>query len=139
MVAGAREPTARLRPRCRRTVSPSSRYKRCVFLAVDRQAVAAEQDGQSPVAEPTALGCQLAQARTHRGIVAASRAVSDARPVRADDRARPPLAHPQAVPEMRDRLAPGGRRYHFFASRSFSPALSSIASASSRFSNRFSS
>ena len=44
--------------------------------------------------------------------------------------ARPPLAHLVLAPQMGDRLPPGGGRHHFFASRSFSPALSSIASAS---------
>ena len=44
--------------------------------------------------------------------------------------ARPPLAHLISDPEMSHSLPPRGGRHHFFEVRSFSMALSSIASAS---------
>ena len=54
--------------------------------------------------------------------------------------APPPTARPSEYrPEMRDRVPLRGRRHHFFVSRSFRPALSNIASASSRSSRAFSS
>ena len=83
---------------------------------------------QAAVAEPPALVRQLTQPRSQRGVVGTPAQVADHAPVRGDDAARPPLAHLEALPEMRDRLTPGGGR-HNFASSSFSPALSSIASA----------
>lgn len=65
--------------------------------------------------------------------------VMDTRPIRLDHAARPPLAHPQHPPKMRDRFSPARGRHHFFDRGSFSPALSSMASTSSRFSFAFSS
>lgn len=51
---------------------------------------------------------------------------------------RPPFAHPEGVSEMGDSFPLGRGRLHFFK-RSFKAALSSIASASGRFSRVFSS
>ncbi len=84
---------------------------------------------QPSVAEPPALLRQLAQPGAQGSVVGAPGAVADHAPVRRKEGARPPLAHLEARPQVRDRLPPGGGRHHFFASRSFSPALSSIASA----------
>src|SRR5207302_9239424 len=47
--------------------------------------------------------------------------------------------HPLCIPQMCDSLAPRGGRHHFFDKRSFSAALSSMASARSFFSLPFSS
>jgi hypothetical protein len=45
--------------------------------------------------------------------------------------ARPPLAHVERRTQVSDSLSLGSGRHHFFASRSFSAALSSMASANS--------
>src|ERR1044072_1258528 len=82
---------------------------------------------------------QLAQLPPQPFVAIAARLVADDRPVRIDDPARPPLADIKQGLKMRDRFPLGGRRYHFFDSRSFRPALSSIASASNRLSFAFSS
>ncbi len=60
-------------------------------------------------------------------------------PVGAKHRTRPPLAHLERHLEVSDGLAPRDGRHHFFELMSFSMALSSIDSASSLFSFRFSS
>jgi hypothetical protein len=49
-----------------------------------------------------------------------------------------PLAHLVRLPKMRDGFSLHGGRYHFFDSRSFSAALSSIESANNFFSRAFS-
>jgi hypothetical protein len=84
---------------------------------------------QPAIAEPPAQIRQLSQSRAQGGVVGTPAAIADRTPVRGDDVARPPLAHFEARSQVRDRLLPGGGRHHFFASSSFSPALSSIASA----------
>ena len=84
---------------------------------------------QTAIAEAPALVGQFPQPRPERRVVRTPAPVADRAPVRGDDPARPPLAHLEALLEMLDRLPPGGGRHHFFASSSFSPALSSIASA----------
>src|SRR6266568_255193 len=56
-----------------------------------------------------------------------------------NDRTGPPLAHLQHATQMSDSLSLGGGPYHFFDSSSFKAALSSIDSAKSFFSLRFSS
>ncbi len=109
------------------------------LLAVDRDAVPAQQDVQTPMAEPPALLRQLTQTRPQVAIICPTRTIPHARAIRSDNRACPPLAHPQRCLEMRDRLSLRGGRHHFFDSRSFNPALSSIVSASSRLSRAFSS
>ena len=72
------------------------------FLAVHPDAFPQQQDVQPPIAEAPTLPGQLAQPPTQLGIVAAPTAVSNRRPIRAHDAARPPLAHPKARLEMRD-------------------------------------
>ena len=101
------------------------------LFPVDRDAVPTKQDVQPSIAEPPALLRQFAKPRPQFTIICPARAIPHARAVRPDDDARPPLAHPQRRLEMRDRLPLRGGRYHFFDSRSFRPALSSIVSASS--------
>jgi len=78
-------------------------------LAVNPHTFPQQQDVQPPTAKaPTLLG-QLAQAPTQTGVAAASRPIPDAFPVRSNDAARPPLAHPEARPEAAtaSRLAAG--------------------------------
>jgi hypothetical protein len=57
----------------------------------------------------------------------------------ADGYTRPPFAHRVGIHEMRDSFPLGRGRHHFFPKRSFNAALSSMVSASSRFSPVFSS
>jgi hypothetical protein len=109
------------------------------LLAVDRDAVPPQQDVQSAVAETASLAGQLAQTCPQILVALATRAVAHARPVGPDHGAGAPLAHPEPSLQPRDRLPLGGHAHHFFASRSFNPALSSMASASSRLSLPFSS
>src|SRR6202007_1844257 len=52
--------------------------------------------------------------------------------------ARPPLAHIERRTQVSDSLSLGSGRHHFFASRSFSAALSSMTSAKSFFNLAFS-
>jgi len=52
---------------------------------------------------------------------------------------RPPFAHPECSSQMGDSFPLPRGRHHFFPNRSFNAALSSMASASSRFSRVFSS
>src|SRR5262245_44978155 len=71
-------------------------------------------------------------------IVRSARMISHRHPHTPDDPARPPLAHIERRTQVSDRLTLDGGRHHFFARRSFSAALSSMASASSFFSLAFS-
>ncbi|MPL92835.1 hypothetical protein SDC9_38957 [bioreactor metagenome] len=97
-------------------------------------AIAAQDDMQASIPEPSVrLGCG-AQHIAQRSIICSPVPIPHGRPIGADHGTRPPLAHLVTLFEMGDGLAPGGGRYHFFESRSFSAVLSSIASASSRFS-----
>lgn len=85
------------------------------------------------IAEPPSLASQHPQPFAHRRVVVLHRPIAHARAIRADDCASPPLAHPQRRLKMRDRFPLGSRAYHFFASRSFIPALSTTAHASASF------
>jgi hypothetical protein len=127
------------------------------LLAVDDHAVTPQQDVQAAIAKPAALMRQLAQLLANVSIIRPPRAIAHTRPISADHPTplrslsndashrrnlgllRPPFAHPMHCPEMNNRVALDDGRYHFFDSRSFRPALSSIASARSRFSRPFSS
>ena len=92
-----------------------------------------QQDLQAPIAEAPALMRQGPQplpqccSSGRRDDSASSSAPADAF-------ARPPLAHLERRTQVSDGLSLGGGRHHFFARRSFSAALSSMASASSFFS-----
>jgi hypothetical protein len=66
----------------RRTVKPSSRYSRWVFLRLISQPLAPQQNVQAAIAEPSALVRQIAQLLAERTIVIAARPVADDRPVR---------------------------------------------------------
>ncbi len=118
------------------TPRPAPAYRQALLaveplglLAVHRPALAAQKDMQAAVAKPSPLIRQFPQPRPQGVVVRASGSIASRAPVRGDDAARPPLAHLEAPPQMRDRLPLRGGRHHFFATSSFSPALSSIASA----------
>jgi hypothetical protein len=70
-------------------------------------------------------------------VVSPGRLVSHGHAAAADGFTRPPFAHPVGIHEMGDSFPLGRGRHHFFPSRSFSATLSSMASASSRFSRVF--
>ena len=73
------------------------------------------------------------------GIIRPDRLVSHRHPARADGFTRPPFAHPVGIHEMGDSFPLGRGRHHFFPNKSFKATLSSMASASNRFSRVFSS
>jgi hypothetical protein len=72
-------------------------------------------------------------------VIRPRRPIPDHLAAHADKAARPTLAQPVMVTSIRDGLPLGAGRHHFFDVRSFSTALSSIASARSFFSFEFSS
>src|SRR3546814_16307272 len=91
------------------------------------------------VAKPTALSRDLPQPRPQVAIITTPGRVAHRRPVHAEDRTRPTLADAEQLPSMLDSLPLSGGPHQFFAATSFRPALSSIASASSRLRRAFSS
>ena len=109
------------------------------LLPVHHQPLPSQQHMQPPIAEPASLAGQRPHALAQPGIVGATAAVADRRPVRPDQGTRPPLAHLVGVHEDRDGFAPGGGRHHFRLRRSFNAAWSSRASANRRLSLAFSS
>jgi hypothetical protein len=76
------------------------------LLAVQRPALAAQQDMQAPIAEPPTLVRQFAQPRPQSGIVRTPGSIAHGAPVRRNDGARPPLAHLEARPQMGDGFPP---------------------------------
>jgi hypothetical protein len=94
---------------------------------------------QAPIAEATALLGDLPHALAKAGIVRPGRPVSHGHAAAADGFTRPPFAHPECVSQMDDSFPLRRGRHHFFPKRSFKAALSSMASASNRFSRVFSS
>jgi hypothetical protein len=93
----------------------------------------------SHLAEAAALAGDRDHSLPQSAIIWTRGLISDAHAAAADGFTRPPLAHRVMLHVMRDGLPLRGRRHHFFTSRSFSATLSSIASASIRFSLAFSS
>lgn len=120
---------------------------RQAFLAVEpidpvhpgRLALAAQQHEEPPIAEPSTVVGQFAQTATQLRIRSTLRLITDHLTIRPGNPARPPFREPEQGPQMRDRLALHGRRYHFFETSSFIAAKSNICSASSFFSLAFSS
>src|SRR5690606_28008803 len=103
-------------------------------LLVDRMALAPEHHVQTSIAEPPTLLGQGLQPIAQDAVVRPRRLVAHARAINAQRPAGPPLAHAISRLEMRRGLSMRSGRHHFFPSRSFSATLSSIASASNRFS-----
>ena len=106
---------------------------------IDHDPVPTEQDMQPAIPGPPPLRSDHAQARTDLGIVLATGAVAYAHAISTGHRARASLTDSERRPEMRARLTPGDRAHQFYESKRFRPALSSIASPSSRFSLELSS
>ena len=102
-------------------------------------ALGAQQDVQASIAEPALLSRQLFQAASEILVWRPMGAIANGLSIGLYQATRPALAHLVGPHEMSDSFALGGGRHHFFDSRSFSAAASSIASARSRFSFAFSS
>src|SRR3546814_20293221 len=83
--------------------------------------------------------CSSDLPRPQVAIITTPGRVAHQRPVHAEDRTRPTLADAEQLPSMLDSLPLSGGPHQFFAATSFSTALSSLASASSRLSRAFSS
>src|SRR3981081_403796 len=135
------------RPGPDRALAPATAAHRKLFfpvepeqlLVVDHVTFPLEQDMQAPIAEAAAFMGDRLHALAKAGIVRPGRLVSHGHAAAADGFTRPPFAHPVGIHETRDSFPLGRGRHHFFPKRSFNAALSSMASASSRFSRVFSS
>src|SRR6267154_3210774 len=108
-------------------------------LFVDRMALAPQQHMQPPIAEPPPLLGQGLQPLAKFAVILPPGLVAHAGPIAVDHPARPPLAHLIGLLQISRSLPMRGGRHHFFPSRSFNATLSSMASASIRFSLAFSS
>src|ERR1700747_620624 len=93
----------------------------------------------APIAEAAALMSDRLHTLAKAAIVRPDRLVSHSHAAAADGFTRPPFAHPVGIHEMGDSFPLSRGRHHFFPSKSFSATLSSMASASNRFSRVFSS
>ena len=107
-------------------------------FVVQLKALPSPQDMQTPVAEAAALMGQRAQPMPQLRISRPTATIPHRHPHAPDGFARPPLAHLERSTQVSDSLSLGSGRQRFFVSRSFSAALSSIASANSFFSLAFS-
>jgi hypothetical protein len=103
------------------------------------QSLAIEQDQKTAIAKAAALRCQLAQSHADARIIWPAAKIPHRRSIYPNHPARPALAHLERLSEVSRGFSPCGGRYHFFEAISFSIALSSIESANSFFSRRFSS
>ena len=106
-------------------------------LVIDRVALPPQQNMQASITETPPLVGQRLHAVAQGHVVDPHSLIPRRHPTTPQHPTRPPLAHPMASHEMRDRFPLSSRRHHFFPSRSFSATLSSIVSASSRFSLAF--
>ncbi len=99
---------------------------------------APEQDMEPPVTEPPALARHRDHSFPKSAVIGTRRSVLNCHAATADGFTRPPFAHPLVGHEISDSFPPMCGRHHFFPRRSFEATLSSIASASIRFSLAFS-
>ena len=101
---------------------------------VHDKAFPAQENEQAPVAKAPAFPGERQKSFAQLWIVRPPGAIAHRHPVAAGDLARPPLAHLMRYLKMSDSLPLYGGRHHFFDKRSFSAALSSMASANNLFS-----
>ena len=103
------------------------------LLVVDpgRLALPPQQHEQPAIAEPAAFLGDRPHPLPKAGFVGPGRLVSHGHAAAADGFTRPPFAHPEGASEMGDSFPLGRGRHHFFPTRSFKAALSSMASANS--------
>jgi hypothetical protein len=93
----------------------------------------ASATAKPPVAKAAPLSCQGTQAGARRRIVTVPVPIANRSPVRTEDRTSPSLADTMRLTRTGYRVPVGRGRHHFFEAISFNTALSSIASANSRF------
>ena len=91
---------------------------------------------QASIAEPAQFGRQCLQPLAQIRVRRPRRLVAHARPIHAQDPARPPLADPVGRLQMLSSLPMRGGRHHFFQ-EILSATLPNMASANSRFSRPF--
>jgi hypothetical protein len=106
---------------------------------VHKVTFAPEQHMKTSISKAAAFMRQRLHSLAKVMVVAAPGFVADRHSARAHGFTRPPFAHLVVTHQMRDSFPPCCGRHHFFPKRSFKAALSSIASARSRFSFVFSS
>jgi hypothetical protein len=99
------------------------------LLSIQNVALGAQNNVQPSITEPALLGSQFPQAAAQGVVSRSTRSVADGPAIGLYQAARPALAHLADGYETDDSLALGGGRQDFFVTRSFSAALSSIASA----------
>ena len=104
------------------------------MLLVDRTALAPQQHVQPTITEPSALLGERLQSLAKFAVIRPPGLVAHAGPIAVDHPARPPLAHLIGLLQIDRSLPMRSGRHHFFPSRSFNATLSSMASASRRFS-----
>src|SRR5579863_4058764 len=135
------------RPRSQRALTAAAPAHHQLFLtvqpiellAVHRVSFAGQQPTQTPVAEAAPLLRQLAQALTQCRIVRTPGLIAPYRMIDSHQPAGASLTQPVLLDQPVHREASRRRPQPFFPSRSLSAALSSIDSANSFFSRRFSS
>jgi hypothetical protein len=108
-------------------------------LLVYKVPLAPQQYVQPSIAKAPTLSRQNLQPGTQGRIVWPLSPIPNASTIDAQNPAGVPLAHLMRRPQIRRCLTARRRRHHFFPSKSFNAALSSIASASIRLSLPFSS
>ena len=109
------------------------------LLVVHDDALTGKHDPKPTIAEPTTFKRDLAKTRPKVAIITTPGRVAHRRPINSKDGTGPTLADVEGPSNLLDGLALNGRPHQFFEATSFSTALSSIASASSRFNLPFSS
>src|SRR4029079_13101807 len=109
------------------------------LLVVHDEALALQHHEKTPVAEPATLLRDRLHSGADLAVVTAAGLVANRHAAAADGFTRPPFAHPEGILQASDSFPLAGGRLRFFPTRSFSAALSSMASARSRFSRVFSS
>lgn len=108
-------------------------------LVVHPHPLALQQPLQAPIAKPPPLGRQGTQALSNRRVVRPGRSIPEAGAIHPQKPAGAPLAQAVRRHRVLHRPSPCRRLQKFPEAMSFKAALSSIASASSFFSLRFSS
>src|SRR3979490_1748240 len=108
-------------------------------LLVDSMAFTPQQHVQATIPKPPSLLGEGLQPLAQDHVVWSHALIAHARPIGPDHPAGPPLSLLEGLTHTRRRLPSRRGRHPFFPSRSFSAALSSMVSASIRFSRPFSS
>jgi hypothetical protein len=105
---------------------------------VHDETLAPQHHEKTPVAEPASLLRDRLYPLANLVVVGTAGLVANRHAAAADGFIRPPFAHPEGILQAGDSFPLSRGRHHFFPTRSFRAALSSMASASRRFSRAFS-